>query len=63
LLKTQAVQVDSPRILTALATLHSVEARHAAWLRHIAGIVPAADAFDEPTSKARLSSSSTRRTS
>jgi hypothetical protein len=54
LLKTQAVQVDSRRILTALATLHSVEARHAAWIRHIAGIVPSADAFDEPTSKARV---------
>jgi hypothetical protein len=54
LLKTQAVQVDSRQILTALATLHSVEARHAAWIRHIAGIVPAADAFDEPTSKAKV---------
>jgi hypothetical protein len=54
LLKTQAVQVDSRQILTALATLHSVEARHAAWIRHIAGIVPSADAFDEPTSKARV---------
>ena len=54
LLKTQAVQVDSREILAALATLHSVEARHAAWIRHIAGVVPAADAFDEPTSKARV---------
>jgi Ferritin-like domain len=42
LLKTQAVQV------------HSVEARHAAWIRHIANIVPAAEAFDEPTSKAKV---------
>ena len=54
LLKTQAVQVDSRQILAALASLHSVEARHAAWIRHIAGIVPAADAFDEPTSKAKV---------
>ena len=37
LLKTQAVQVDSRRVLAALASLHSVEARHAAWIRHIAG--------------------------
>jgi len=54
LLKTQAVQVDSRQILAALASLHSVEARHAAWIRHIAGIVPSADAFDEPTSKAKV---------
>src|SRR5918999_799964 len=54
LLKTQAVQVDSRHLLTPIASLHSVEARHAAWIRHIAGIVPAADAFDEPTSKARV---------
>jgi hypothetical protein len=54
LLKTQAVQVDSRRLLAALASLHSVEARHAAWIRHIAGIVPSADAFDEPTSKAKV---------
>jgi Ferritin-like domain len=54
LLKTQATQVDSRRVLAALASLHSVEARHAAWIRHIAGIVPAADAFDEPTSKAKV---------
>jgi hypothetical protein len=54
LLKTQAAQVDSRGILAALVSLHSVEARHAAWIRHIAGIVPAADAFDEPTSKRRV---------
>jgi hypothetical protein len=54
LLKTQATQVDSRRVLTAIASLHSVEARHAAWIRHIAGIVPSADAFDEPTSKAKV---------
>jgi Ferritin-like domain len=54
LLKTQATQVDSRGILAALVSLHSVEARHAAWIRHIAGIVPAADAIDEPTSKARV---------
>jgi hypothetical protein len=54
LLKTQATQVDSRRVLAALVSLHSVEARHAAWIRHIAGIVPSADAFDEPTSKPKV---------
>jgi hypothetical protein len=54
LLKTQVTQVDSRRVLAALVSLHSVEARHAAWIRHIAGIVPSADAFDEPTSKPKV---------
>jgi Ferritin-like domain len=54
LLKTQAAQVDSRGVLAAIVSLHSVEARHAAWIRHIAGIVPAADAFDEPTSRTRV---------
>jgi hypothetical protein len=54
LLKTQAAQVDSRGVVAALVSLHSVEARHAAWIRHIAGIVPAADAVDRPTSKARV---------
>jgi hypothetical protein len=54
LLKTQTARVDSRRVLAALVSLHSVEARHAAWIRHIAGIVPAAHAFDEPTSKGRV---------
>ena len=54
LLKTQAAQVDSRGVLAALVSLHSVEARHAAWIRHIAGIVPAVDAFDEPTSRTRV---------
>jgi hypothetical protein len=54
LLKTQATQIDSPAVLAALVSLHSVEARHAAWIRHIAGIVPAADAFDEPTTKPKV---------
>ena len=35
--------------MPALA-IHSVEARHAAWIRRLAGEVPAADAFDEPRS-------------
>ena len=54
LLKTQATQIDSRRLVAAIVSLHSVEARHAAWIRHIAGIVPAADAFDEPTSRTRV---------
>lgn len=54
LLKTQALQVESRGVLAALVSLHSVEARHAAWIRHIAGVVPARDAFDKRTSKAKV---------
>jgi hypothetical protein len=54
LLKTQALQIDSRRLLAAIVSLHSVETRHAAWIRHIAGVVPAAAAFDKPTSKAKV---------
>jgi hypothetical protein len=54
LLKTQALQVKSRGVLAALVSLHSVEARHAAWIRHIAGVVPARDAFDKRTSKAKV---------
>jgi hypothetical protein len=37
------------RALTAAAfSLLTVEARHAAWARHISGIVPVAGAFDRP---------------
>jgi hypothetical protein len=48
LLKWQAVRLDSREILAAVVTLHSVETRHAAWIRHIIGLRPASRAFDEP---------------
>ncbi|MBV8711252.1 MAG: hypothetical protein JOY56_05715, partial [Solirubrobacterales bacterium] len=34
--------------------IHSVEARHAAWIRRLAGFLPAAHAFDEPLSDAKV---------
>ena len=34
--------------LAAAIAIHSVEARHAAWIRYLAGIVPAEHAFDAP---------------
>lgn len=46
--KGQATRVDSPALLAAAVSIHSVEARHAAWMRYLAGVVPAARAFDEP---------------
>jgi len=54
LLKWQAVRLDSREILAAVATLHSVETRHAAWIRHIIGLRPAAQAFDEPAPQRKM---------
>ena len=38
----------TPATLAAAARIVSVEARHAAWIRDIAGLTPAEDAIDEP---------------
>ena len=37
-------------LIAAAFSLLTVEARHAAWARHIAGVVPVAGAFDQPKS-------------
>jgi Ferritin-like domain len=54
LLKWQAPRLDSRSILAAVLTLHSVETRHAAWIRHIVGVLPAATAFDKPAAQQRM---------
>jgi hypothetical protein len=54
LLKWQAVRLDSREILAAAATLHTVETRHAAWIRHLIGLRPAAKAFDDPAPQRRM---------
>jgi hypothetical protein len=46
--KYEAPRIQSRAYLTAAIAIHSVEARHAAWIRHLAGVLPAADAFDRP---------------
>ena len=48
--KGQAARIESPALLAAAISIHSVEARHAAWMRFLAGITPAAAAFDEAKS-------------
>jgi hypothetical protein len=53
--KAQAPLVNSKAILAVAVSIHSVEARHAAWMRRLFGIVPAANAFDEPASKPKVS--------
>jgi hypothetical protein len=52
--KGQAHLLQSRELLAAAVSIHSVEARHAAWMRHLFGIVPAKRAFDEPASKPEI---------
>ena len=51
--KGQAPLIQDRAYLVPALAIHSVEARHAAWIRRFAGLTPAADAFDEPRSKAQ----------
>jgi Ferritin-like domain len=44
--KEQLPKLNSAQYLAAAVSIHSVEARHAAWIRDLAGIVPAPHAFD-----------------
>jgi Ferritin-like domain len=52
--KGQAPRIASPAYLRFALSVHAVEARHAAWIRRVAGVVPAQSAFDEPASAARV---------
>ncbi len=49
--KGQAPLIDSEAILAAALTIHSVEARHTAWIRDIAGLNPAPVALDPPATR------------
>jgi len=46
--KYQAPRLRSLSYLQTAIAVHSVEARHAAWIRRLAGVLPAATAFDQP---------------
>ena len=52
--KGQAPAIRSDALLAAAVSIHSVEARHAAWMRHLFGLVPATTAFDQPESRAHI---------
>ena len=49
--KAQAPLIQRRAYLVPALAIHTVEARHAAWIRRLAGFTPAPDAFDEPRSK------------
>jgi hypothetical protein len=52
--KGQAPKLRSRSVLAAAVGIHSVEARHAAWMRQLFGITPAVKAFDQPASRASV---------
>ena len=52
--KGQAPRIRSVAYLNAALAIHAVEARHAAWIRRIAGVLPAQSAFDQPATAAQV---------
>jgi len=52
--KGQATRLKAQSALTAAVSIHSVEARHAAWMRYLVGANPARTAFDQPKSKSEI---------
>jgi len=52
--KGQAPLVDSPVVLRAALTIHSVEARHAAWIRRINGMRPVIGPTDRPLTREQV---------
>jgi hypothetical protein len=52
--KGQAPKLQSSAVLAAAVGIHSVEARHAAWMRELFGVTPAVNAFDKPATKQNI---------
>ncbi len=52
--KGQVHRIESDAVLAAAVSIHSVEARHASWMRHLFGIRPASRAFDEGKPQAEI---------
>jgi ferritin-like protein len=52
--KGQAPKLKSNAVLAAAVGIHSVEARHAAWMRELFGITPAVHAFDQPATRSNI---------
>jgi hypothetical protein len=50
----QGGNIKSKQILAAAVSVLTVEARHAAWIRHIIGVKPAPAAFDKAQTKAQI---------
>jgi hypothetical protein len=52
--KGQAPRLRSKQVLASALAIHSVEARHAAWMRYLFNVQPAVSAFDDAASKAKI---------
>lgn len=52
--KAQAPRLQSPAVLAVAVSIHSVEARHAGWMRRLAGFVPAAKPFDDALDRSEV---------
>ena len=52
--KGQAPRLRSKAVLAAAVSIHSVEARHAAWMRYLYGVPPAVAAFDDAAPKQEI---------
>lgn len=52
--KGQAPLIDDPKILAAALSIHSVEAKHAAWVRRLSKGAPSPAAFEGPKTKAQV---------
>jgi rubrerythrin len=52
--KGQARRIRSGAVLTSALGIHTVEARHAAWMRYLNGNTPAASAFDLPRTRKEI---------
>lgn len=52
--KGQARRVRSKAVLTSALGIHTVEARHAAWMRYLNGNTPAVAAFDLPRNRKEI---------
>ena len=52
--KGQAPRLRAKPVLAAAVAIHSVEARHAAWMRFLFGVQPAVNAFDDASGKAEV---------
>jgi ferritin-like protein len=52
--KAQLPHLRSKALLASALSIHTVEARHAAWMRRMFGVVPVKDAFARPQAKAEI---------
>jgi rubrerythrin len=52
--KGQAPLIKATPILEAALSIHTVEARHASWIRDILGVSPAPVSFDQPLTMAQV---------